>query len=186
VPSHRIRIAVLALAVPTVLALAAAPASAHNELQSSSPATGARLSAVPGSVVLTFEENTDPRFVKVKATGPDGQSVAAGPPQTSGATVRQPLTPGTADGLYTVTYRVVSKDGHPVQGSVTFTAGTSTGPILVQPAMSGGEPGARKASPTHDAERSWPGYAIGGAVAVVLAGAAAALLLFRRRPQDGN
>jgi methionine-rich copper-binding protein CopC len=183
VTSNRIRIAVLALAVPAVLALAAAPASAHNELQSSNPATGSRLTALPDSVVLTFEEETDPRFVKVAATGPDGRSVAAGGPRISGATVSQPLTPGAANGQYTVAYRVVSKDGHPVQGSVTFTAGSYSGPVLVQPAMSAGELGKRRVSTTPDAV-SWPGYAIGGAVAVLLIGVV--FVLFRRRPRDGS
>jgi len=176
-PSARIRAAVLAaLVVPAVLALTAAPASAHNELLSSNPADRATLTALPPAIELKFGESTDPRFVKIAATGPDGKSLAAGAPQVSGATIRQPLTAG-ASGKYTVAFRVVSKDGHPVQGKITFTA-TLSAPTASPSASAWAAPASaenadeetRTVAATEDSGRGWAFYAIVGAVLLGLIG----------------
>jgi hypothetical protein len=179
----RIRAALLAaaasIAVPAVLALTAAPAQAHNELLSSSPAERAQLTALPRVVELTFAETADPRFVKIAATGPDGRSVAAGTPTVSGTVVRQPLSPGAASGAYTVAYRVVSKDGHPVQGSVTFTATLAAGSTSPTASPSSTEPGVgtadqptRKVAKVEKDSRGWLLYLVGSLGTLALIGVA--------------
>jgi len=197
VPSSRIRIAALTLAagiaVPAVLALTAAPASAHNELLSSSPASGARVTALPSDIVLTFAEQTDPRFVKIAATGPDGASVAAGAPQVAGTKVSQPLAAGTASGQYTIAYRVVSKDGHPVQGSLTFTAtlpaaepsAAGTPPATTNPAgVAGAPPADQVAKTASTGGLSGFGYALTGLGVLAVLGAVL-MLVRRRQPRNG-
>ena len=72
-------------------------------------------------VVLTFNEDVNPDFVAVKVRGPGG-SETAGKPAVDGTAVTQALADDLPAGKHTVTYRVVSTDGHPVSGTVTFTS----------------------------------------------------------------
>lgn len=104
---------------PLVLALAlAAPAQAHASLVASSPEDGASVATLPDEVSLTFsQEVRAPAYVVV--TGPGGD-LAAGDPAIDGDTVTQAVTAGPA-GDYSLTFRVVSSDGHPITGEVTFT-----------------------------------------------------------------
>ena len=110
----------LALALAPV-----APASAHAALISSSPADGAVVDAVPDAVELTFSEVVaTPAYVVV--TGPDGRTVSEGKPQVADASVSQPTGPSDVEGQYTVNYRIVSADGHPVSGTVRFSVGSAS------------------------------------------------------------
>lgn len=110
----------LALLLTLGLTLVAAPATAHAGLTSSNPEEGATLDALPSEIVLEFtEEITTPAFVVV--TDPDGSALQTGDPVIDGATVRQRIDPATQAGLHTIAYRVVSADGHPVQGHVRVT-----------------------------------------------------------------
>jgi methionine-rich copper-binding protein CopC len=112
-------------AVPAVLLIAGAvvaggatAASAHTELTSSTPAQGQVLRAPLTAVTLTFGEAVGkPAFVTV--TGPQGR-VDDGAAQVDGAVVTEPVRAGAPDGRYTVAFRVVSDDGHPVEASYTF------------------------------------------------------------------
>jgi copper resistance protein C len=97
----------------------------HARLVSSAPADKATVDTV-GQVVLTFNETVNPDFVAVRVAGPDGDE-AGGAPTVEGPTVTQPLTAPLEAGTHTVTYRVVSADGHPISGTLTFTT-TATAP----------------------------------------------------------
>ncbi|SCL16833.1 hypothetical protein GA0070616_1132 [Micromonospora nigra] len=112
------------LAAAAVL-LPAAPAVAHNALTGSDPRDGARVATAPQRIELRFLARADPATTKVTVTGPDNVAAAGGPPTVSGNRVSVPFTPGAA-GLYIVSYRVVSSDGHPVSGQVRFTLTTGT------------------------------------------------------------
>ncbi len=101
-------------------------------------------------MVLTFAERPDERFVKIAATGPGGTNVVAGPPRVSGTSVTQPLIPG-GPGLYTVVYRVVSADGHPVQGSMTFTSADRRPPAEPRDCNSRNRPPRHPAGPVRSA-----------------------------------
>lgn len=100
--------------------LAAAPASAHTSLVSSSPESGATLTAAPPEVRLVFSEDISSQIVTVEVVGPDGESFAEGEPSVDGALVTQDLAQALGGGEYEVTFRVVSGDGHPVADSFTF------------------------------------------------------------------
>ncbi|MFI6696417.1 copper resistance protein CopC [Streptomyces sp. NPDC050433] len=118
------RAAARCLVVPLSAALlwyAAQPAFAHTELVSSSPAEAASERRFPQSIKLTFSDEMTSRYAKVALTAPDGEQGASGAPQVTGKTVTLPVKPGLPAGVYTVGYRVVSADGHPVAGSYRFT-----------------------------------------------------------------
>ena len=116
--STGLRAVTIVIALLVIAAMVAPAVLAHAQLLSSDPANGASLPTTD-AVSLTFNEDINPDFVQIVAQGPDGD-VADGPPEVTGAVVTQPIVP-TGSGAHTVTYRVVSRDGHPVSGSVTFT-----------------------------------------------------------------
>lgn len=114
----------------------AAPAGLvlHARLASSTPQDGATVKSAQ-QVVLTFNEDVNPDFVAVRVTGPDG-SETAGAPRVDGPVVTQALAAAAPAGEHTVTYRVVSADGHPVAGTVTFTTTQAPAPASPSPSPS--------------------------------------------------
>jgi copper resistance protein C len=113
----RALLAVLAAALCLVLGTATA-ASAHTALESSNPAEGSTVTAPLPAVDLTFSGAVLVREVTV--TGPDGAPAVAGAATAAGGVVTQPVALAAA-GTYTVGYAVTSSDGHPVEGTVSFT-----------------------------------------------------------------
>jgi copper transport protein len=118
---------VLALACGLV-ALVAAPASAHAELVQSDPAPGAVLDTAPTEIKLNFTEAVDAKggAIRVFDADADGERVDEGSVEVSGSTVRKRL-PGLDDGSYVVTWRVTSSDAHPISGAFTFQVGEGSG-----------------------------------------------------------
>ena len=104
------------------------PAEGHASLVSSSPADGAQIATAPATVELTFSEDVDSGFVGV--TAPDGSTVKTSEPSIDGATLSADLAASEQHGRYTVAYRIVSADGHPVSGEITFT--TTSGQHVTQ------------------------------------------------------
>jgi len=114
--------AVVALAALGLFALAV-PASAHNSLISSNPANEASLEAGPPTIVLTFDQpvQNGEGLNSVAITGPDGKEWRAGSATVDSNVVSAPVRELGPTGVYTVGYRIVSADGHPVSGKLTFT-----------------------------------------------------------------
>lgn len=129
------RLLVTALALTLALLIPAAPAFAHNRLTSSAPAEGARLDTVPPEIVLEFAETLNPAYTQLIVTDAAKARVAVSDPVVDGATATITFTGTPGDDVYTVAYRVVSKDGHPVQGSYAFTvgAGAPAAPVAAAP-----------------------------------------------------
>ncbi len=116
-----------------VLALAAligAPglASAHSDLVSTVPEDGAVLTEAPTELVFTFTEPLMPDFVRFIALAPDGtpEDLIVTGVEGPVATVSWPQ--GAGPGTWDVQYRVVSQDGHPVDGGILFTYGADPPP----------------------------------------------------------
>lgn len=110
-------------AVATPMPYAAALAPAHSALVSAVPADQAVLASGPTELVLTFNEEINPRFAQL-ALSRSGDVVALNPATATGTVLRATLAdPGP--GTYRIAYRVVSADGHPISGETSFTV---TGP----------------------------------------------------------
>ncbi|BDZ41703.1 hypothetical protein GCM10025865_10020 [Paraoerskovia sediminicola] len=117
-----------ALAGGTVTALtgllllgAAGPAAAHDQLLESDPADGATVDLPPDAITLTFSDSVLEVSPEVIVETADGTDVADGDPRVEGADVVQPLAADAGAGDYAVSWRVVSADGHPIDGSFEFT-----------------------------------------------------------------
>ncbi|MFF7476182.1 copper resistance protein CopC [Streptomyces sp. NPDC008092] len=133
-------LALLGTLLAALLLASAAPASAHAALRGSDPADGAVLKSSPGSVTLTFTESVGLLDDSFRVYDPTNHRVDTGeaehgPAGSDTARITFPKKLGT--GTFTVAWRVVSADSHPVSGALTFsvgkpsatTAAVSAGPV---------------------------------------------------------
>jgi methionine-rich copper-binding protein CopC len=101
-----------ALATALVL-ISVQVADAHSDLLDSTPAAGAVLDVAPDSVELVFATDVQPQYGEVTVTGPDGDRYDLSGSFTNGdSSARVGLRQATVPGPYTVTFRIVSTDGH--------------------------------------------------------------------------
>ncbi|MFG3251358.1 copper resistance protein CopC [Streptomyces sp. NPDC048187] len=104
----------------------AGPASAHAALTSTDPGDGAVLRRAPARVTLTFSESVGLRDDSFRVLDPGGHRVRTGESGHADGrsdTVRVTLPDELGEGTYTVAWRVVSADSHPVSGAFTFSVG---------------------------------------------------------------
>lgn len=125
--------------VLTVLGTAG-PASAHATLVATDPAEGAVLASAPGKVTFTFDEPVQLVPDGLLAFDAQGDPVAL-EPSAKGPVVTGTLDGDLDDGTYVVTWRVVSADGHPIAGSLTFHIGAPSAKV-VPPKLGPTDPGA--------------------------------------------
>ncbi|MGP2439201.1 copper resistance CopC/CopD family protein [Streptomyces sp. JW3] len=108
--------------------LGAGPASAHAALTATDPADGTVLERAPRHLTLTFSESVGLRDDSFRVLGPDGHRVRVGAAgraddRSETARVSFPRPDRLGAGTYTVAWRVVSADSHPVSGAFTFSVG---------------------------------------------------------------
>ncbi|GHF58455.1 hypothetical protein FHX82_000312 [Amycolatopsis bartoniae] len=112
---------VLGVAVAALLATAT-PALAHNVLISTDPAKDARLDTGPARITLTFDAPIQGGDInQVSVLGPDKSQWAEGTVDIESNKISAPVRPLGPAGTYTVGYRILSADGHPVEGEYSFT-----------------------------------------------------------------
>ncbi|MEE1649846.1 copper resistance CopC family protein [Brachybacterium sp. J144] len=104
------------LGVPTLLPAA----SAHDTLISSSPAAGESFEQAPEMLELTYSDEVLNLTPVIRLTTSAGEEIFTATPTVSGNTASIDLPPLPADD-YQVLWRVVSSDGHPIEGTVDFT-----------------------------------------------------------------
>ncbi|MET8338697.1 copper resistance CopC family protein [Streptosporangium canum] len=103
------------------------PAQAHNVLIGSDPKDGAQLATGPEKITLTFDQPVRQGFAQISVTGPDGSRWEDGKTAVDSQEVGVGVRPLGPAGQYVVGYRILSSDGHPVAGKITFTL-TAAGP----------------------------------------------------------
>ncbi|MDP9845345.1 copper resistance CopC family protein [Streptosporangium lutulentum] len=139
----------LALLATFVLGTAfAAPALAHDALKSSDPAKGAKVESLK-EVRLTFSAGT--RFPNVVVRASDGGVHQDGKPVVDGPVVTQKVKDDLPPGEYVIAYRVVSSDGHPIEGEIPFTLVGSSEPSASASASGEASPSAAESAPTSPA-----------------------------------
>ncbi|MFG6191333.1 copper resistance protein CopC [Nonomuraea sp. JJY05] len=119
-------------------------AQAHNVLVSSDPKDGATLPAAPARVTLVFDQAVRQGYAQVGVTGPDGSSWADGSAEVAAERVSVRVKPLPSGGAYTVGYRILSADGHPVTGKISFTL--ADGAAGAGPAQNAGQDAAQGAT----------------------------------------
>lgn len=132
------RVVALALVVAlTALALlgTAAPASAHAALVDTDPDEGAVVATAPETLVLTFNEPVRLTSRDVVVHDADGDPVPSSS-RADGTEVSVDLADAAAlaDGTYVVSWTVLSDDGHPLSGALTFSVGAPSASLVEPPA----------------------------------------------------
>jgi copper transport protein len=135
--------------VAIVLALIAAAligtdALAHATLIGSEPAERVVVARPPATLKLIFNEPVSP--LTLRLVGPDGETTDLTDIAATGNTLVAAL-PGTlARGTHLVSWRVISLDGHPVGGALTFSVGA---PSVTADAAPAARPAADADRPLH-------------------------------------
>ena len=174
---------------------AAAPASAHSQVVSTSPADGSTITSLPAELSVTANENladltgTGQGFALV-LVGPDGTKQSLSPVSIDGPTVSAAPPDGLAPGLYELQYQIVSADTHPVSGSIHFTydpngkavAGESR-PTSQPTGVSTTVPGAGPETPVFSLP-TWAFAVIAVVVVIVIAAAVWIVVAVRRRRSE--
>ncbi len=111
----------MTLLAAAALAVAAAPAAAHTEVKSSSPAKGSTARTSIRTVTVTFTGPIQRGTIRVRKKG--GRVVSDGgggrdPRQVT--RLRVPLRGGLTAGRYTARWSMVAADGHTQRGSFSF------------------------------------------------------------------
>ncbi|MEY9870736.1 copper transport protein [Streptacidiphilus sp. MAP12-33] len=127
--------ALLALLVALLLG-GAGVASAHAALLSTDPAQGSVVAVPPTAVTLRFSESVTLEPDALRVFDPSGKRVDTGTAghasgDASTAQVRIDSSAAAAQGTYTVAWRVISADTHPVAGAFTFSIGRTSPPATL-------------------------------------------------------
>ncbi|QJD87546.1 copper resistance CopC/CopD family protein [Cohnella herbarum] len=98
---------------------------AHAALEQTTPEANVRMDVSPPSVEIVFNERLDSGGSKLVVLNESSRDVAKGKIEMikEGKGIRIAL-PKLGEGHYTVSYSVISADGHPVSGAYVFTVGT--------------------------------------------------------------
>ena len=197
-PRLRVGAAVAAAAIAALVLVPTPKADAHDYLVSSSPVYNSTVTHPLTSVSLTFDApvldyGRSSTALLVTGPGTSTRHHETSCPRIADDTVGAAVALG-GPGRYTITWRVVSADGHPVSDSIHFTyrpqagtpasIGTVSGPACGEP--TGRLSGAKYGAPGDTAGVSpvvWIAIT-GGAAAVLLAVLAlvVVVVVLRRRP----
>lgn len=194
--ASRLRLGLAAVLVAVVGgmlgSIVVAPAAlAHATLEKTAPKQGGTVTKPQSKVTLTFDEAVQTSFAKVVVTSPDGTRVDSGKPHVVNGTVTQRLKGLPVAGKYKVAWRVVSADGHPVDGQFRFVAAKGAvgsapqggGGVARAPATSTPQAGSARQHPSF-LGRHWL-HILGGLVVVAI-GVAVVLWERRRRDERGS
>lgn len=186
--SQNISRALGAAAATGLLALTTfTPALAHDSLVSSKPEDGAHLEQAPDEISMTFsgEITQVDGGNQVRVTDSAGEDVTNGNLTVAGKQVTQPIAGhGAEDDTYTVTWRVVSEDGHPIEGQQTLTVGEGKSAAEESSAAASDE--AEEAS--QPVEEATQGMSTGAKIGFFVLGAAviigAFVVILAKRPKN--
>ncbi len=153
-PKPMRRLGVVAVLALVLGALTATPALAHSRLISSTPGKGKSAESVT-EVKLVFSDKIS--LAKVVVKDAQNKTYQSGEAERSGTTVTQQLTGPLPAGSYTVAYRVVGEDGHPIESDdLTFTATGARPPRPRRPPVRSAPRSRRATPPPPTSSRSRP------------------------------
>ena len=167
---------------------AASPALAHDELVGTE-VVSSDAGAVEG-FTLTFSNSIIEVGTEIVATGPDGADVKDGEPEVAGPDVTQHLKEGLPEGDYQIAWRVVSSDGHPIDGAFGISIGADGAGEIVPAAELTEDAETHDHDESHDHAEAEDSAAmpvgvivaiITGAAVLVIGGITAAVVVSRRK-----
>ena len=108
------------------------PASAHTSLITQQPLGNSVIQELPPEISLTFDESliVIGKANSITVLDPNGKEISTGETKVLNNVVSRAISASEAAGKYSVTYRVVSEDGHVVSATYQFTLqGNSKSPV---------------------------------------------------------
>lgn len=93
---------------------------AHSKLESSTPAADAKITESVKEVNLSFNENIDENLSTLKVKNAQGEAVEVSEVKVNQNTMAGTLAGPLPSGSYTVEWKIVGGDGHPVDGTYAF------------------------------------------------------------------
>jgi copper resistance protein C len=106
-----------ALALGAAMIMSSPPAFAHSTVKSTVPANGTVVNRSPDSVFINFNEPARMTSVVVAETGKADRKLEFTPPSGSTTSFRIPA-PDLGAGRNEIKWKALSKDGHPISGSI--------------------------------------------------------------------
>lgn len=155
-------------------------ASAHDNLISTDPASGSTVQDMPQKIGLTYDNIPIAMGTEIRILDANGTNWARGEAQVTNRVVEQDVQPGTPAGDYTVQWRVVSSDGHPIQGTFTFTTSTGAAPGAAAPSSEGSAPAEAQNEEQEVAQQGIPAWVIPTGLAVLILIGAGGAIAWRR------
>lgn len=156
-------------------------ALAHDQLDGTSPADGSTVASMPEHVTLTMSNTPATIGSQINVVDASGTNWSQGGVSVLDNIATQQLKPGAPAGKYTVKWRLVSSDSHPVEGVFTFTAtagGASSGAVA-GPAQSAQQVSEAASQPAPDSGGiPWSVFGLIGVLVVVVV---AMIVVARRR-----
>jgi len=97
---------------------------AHATMEESTPAANSKLQQSPPVIELKFNEPVESGVGSIEVLDSQSRKATSAKPElSSNGTVLKLKLPELEEGVYTVVYRILSEDGHPVSGSYVFVLG---------------------------------------------------------------
>lgn len=191
------RIAAAAAAAIALILLPASAAFAHASIDDSTPRDGEVLTSLPEQFTVRAGEGLldlggeGSGFVMIVRDA-DGLYYGDGCTEVDGDTMATPAVLG-APGEYTITWQLISADGHPLSGTIDFEwapagefASVAGSPEPGACAAPGGVPDAASETPADSTEdpSSLPYWIAGGIGAAAIVGATVLVLANRAKRRD--
>jgi methionine-rich copper-binding protein CopC len=114
----------LSAGLVALLIIGGLPAQGHSQLVSANPRPGSVLNSSPASVKLQFNEdliNLSASSNLITIQDSRGRAIETSATLVQGSLVSVSLPKKLRVGRYSVRWRVVSADGHPIAGRFSFT-----------------------------------------------------------------
>jgi methionine-rich copper-binding protein CopC len=105
--------AVLLLLLPTT-------AWAHTGLKKASPNKEEVMNQEVNSIILEFNGAIEP-LSTLKLVNQQGEEIKVGPIEVNDNNLQGSINPALPDGEYTVQWKIIGEDGHPIKGTYSFT-----------------------------------------------------------------
>ena len=162
-----------------------AAALAHDAVTETSPANGSTVGSVPDKIQISLSNSPAVIGSQILVLDEAGGNWAQGAVDVLDKVATQGVRPGAPAGKYTVQWRLVSSDSHPIEGEFSFTA-TAAGAAATGGAAVGAGPIKSVDAPTDAATEPvqdsssvpWSVFALIGVLIVVVV---AMVVVARRR-----
>lgn len=115
---------ILSMMLLSSFVVAPQAAYAHASLVQAIPESGAKLESSPPQIVITFNESLDAGLFYIKVFNHEGDEMTSNKAYLNKEQTGVLLDlPKLKEGVYLISYHVISADGHPVGGSYPLTIG---------------------------------------------------------------